>query len=72
MWLSGHRYLGEYAKAWGVMAGVFDGDTGALFRAINSSGYIAIVDSMHLPYLKHAVENSITDILSAGAQSRVV
>ena len=48
------------------MAATFNGDIEALFRAINSSSYIAIVDSMQLPYLKHAVENSIVDILAAG------
>eukprot|EP01043_Picozoa_sp_COSAG02_P078878 COSAG02_NODE_17977_length_968_cov_0.845800_2_plen_51_part_00 len=48
------------------MAETFNGDAEALFRAINSSSYISIVDSMHLPYLKHAVENSVADILAAG------
>ena len=48
------------------MAAAFNGDSEALFRAINSSSYIAIIDSMHLPYLKHAVENSVADILAAG------
>ncbi len=69
---SARRYIGEYAKAWGVMAATFDGDAEALFRAINSSSYISIVDSMHLPYLKHAVEHSVADILAAGEGCHVV
>ena len=50
------KYTAEYARAWGVMAEVFDGNVETLFLAVNSSSYIAIVDSMHLPYLKHALE----------------
>lgn len=70
MRLSGCRYLGEYAKAWEILAATFDGDLEVLFRAINSSSYIAIMDSMHFPYLKHAVENGVKEIIAAGAHPR--
>ena len=60
-------YTAEYARAWGVLSQLYK-QPDQLFRAIETTGYMALNQSQH-PYLRHSIDTGEETVLAAALES---